>query len=68
MPMRPNTNVQRELDRLKEEYELGLSDGYDANPNQPPEWFFTKTLSALTARERGFFVGRELRLEGMEAA
>jgi len=58
-----NTNIQRELDRLKAEYAAGLEEGYDADPNRLPAFWHSKTLMQLTARERGFFVGRELRIE-----
>lgn len=62
-----NAHVQTQLERLRSEYEEGMDEGYSANPNQLPAWWHTKTLVQLSARERGYFCGREVRLAEEEA-
>lgn len=37
--------------------------GYDANPNELPAWWRKKGLHLLTPYERGYFLGRELRIQ-----
>lgn len=55
-----NAHVREEIARLKREFDEGVSDGYDANPNVLPD-FYSKPVKMLTARERGYFLGRTLK-------
>lgn len=63
---RPNDNVTKELQHLEEEWQAGIDEGYSQNPNTLPEWFFRKPVSMLTARERGYVFGRELKIHDKE--
>lgn len=63
---RENASVTAERARLKAERLAGMQEGFAANPNILPDWYSNKTLVNLTARQRGYFVGRELRIEEME--
>lgn len=58
---RVNAHVQIELERLAGERLTGEREGYEADPNILPA-FFNKQVVNLTARERGYWFGRELRL------
>jgi pyridoxine/pyridoxamine 5'-phosphate oxidase len=58
-----NLSTQATKRRLQSEFDNGMADGYDA-ANQPlPSFYLTKKLFELTARERGFWYGRETRLQ-----
>jgi hypothetical protein len=63
--MRVNAHVLTELKRLAAEREAGELEGYSADVNQLPE-FFAQPYIRLTARQRGFIFGRELRLQEMK--
>lgn len=63
-----NANVKSELARLADEKAAGIREGFAANVNQLPAFYFDKPLVKLTARERGYVIGREFRLEEMEGA
>lgn len=58
-----NTHVRAETERLQAEFNAGMDEGYDKALLPLPGWYFEKTLTMLTARERGYFFGRELRLQ-----
>ena len=64
--MKVNAHVQGETDRLDTEYNAGVEAGYEANPNQLPEFYYSKPIYLLTARERGYFFGREIKLQEMK--
>lgn len=61
----PSENVQKELKHLEEEWQAGIDEGYSQNPNVLPEWF-SKPYIRLTAKERGYIFGRELRIHDKE--
>lgn len=61
-----NANVQSELAHLAAEKEAGIREGFAANVDALPAFYFDKPIAKLTARERGYFIGREFRLEEME--
>lgn len=63
-----NANVRGELARLADEKAAGIREGFAANVNQLPAFYFDKPIVKLTARERGYMIGREFRLEEMEGA
>jgi len=50
------------VDGYVAEVDEGLIEGNAANPNILPVFWFNKTLSQLTSKERAYFVGREVRL------
>lgn len=58
---RVNAHVNGELKRLAAERAAGELEGYEADPNVLPA-FFGKQVINLTARERGYWFGRELRI------
>ena len=60
--MKENLAIQTERKRLADEYWAGMDEGYDANPNTLPE-FFWKPYVNFTARQRGYAFGRELRIQ-----
>lgn len=64
--MSVNTDVQKELDRLRVEWDTGMQEGYDAANTPLPRWYFDKPPAMLTARERGHWFGRELHLQERE--
>jgi hypothetical protein len=61
MAVKPNAHVQAELDRLRDEWDRGAVDGYEADPNRTPAWF-TLGYHLLYAYQRGYLWGRELRI------
>lgn len=64
--MKPNANIQKELDQLAAAWDAGEAAGYDAALRPLPEWYRTKTLHMLSPYERAFWFGRELRLQEMK--
>jgi hypothetical protein len=56
-----NADVQEKRVDNYAQFDQGYIDGYveghDHGTKPLPDWFATKTLKMLTARERGFFVG-----------
>ena len=63
--MRVNAHVLTELKRLTAEREAGELEGYNADVNKLPEFFYQPYVR-LTARQRGYIFGRELRLLEMK--
>ncbi|MCC6454175.1 MAG: hypothetical protein IT328_04480 [Caldilineaceae bacterium] len=64
---RVNAHVATELAHLAAEWEAGMVEGYDANANRMPAFCFDRPYANLTARQRGYVFGRELRIqEGTE--
>jgi hypothetical protein len=62
---KPNANVQQVLDDLAAKRDAGELDGYSADANILPE-FFNKPYLNLTAYQRGYVYGRELRIRELE--
>jgi hypothetical protein len=60
-----NANVQGILADLAAKRNAGELDGYSADPNILPE-FFSKSYINLTAYQRGYVYGRELRIRELE--
>lgn len=58
---RENATVTVERARQREERDEGLVEGYEANPNILPVFFFMP-YSNLTARQRAYIFGREIKL------
>jgi hypothetical protein len=50
-------------DEQRAAYDEGLVEGYEANPNVLPAFWFRKPLINLTNRERAYMVGREIKLQ-----
>lgn len=63
--MRDNADVVKQKKELSDNWYEGYEAGYAANPNIPPPWYFSKVPSRLTPYERGFWWGRELRIQEM---
>jgi hypothetical protein len=62
------TEAQRvERAWLQNEADEGMVEGYESNLNELPAFYYEQTLYKLTARQRGFFFGRELRIHDLEA-
>lgn len=59
--MNEPAHVRLERARLMQDWWTGLDEGYHADANLLPA-FWSKPLNRLTARERGYFFGRELRI------
>jgi hypothetical protein len=57
-----NAHVQTARAQTLSEYEQGFWEGYEVNLNLLPAWYFEKPLYRLTARQRGYWFGREIRL------
>lgn len=57
-----NAHIRAERAHILSEYEQGFWEGYEANINQLPEWYFRLAVVRLTARQRGYWLGREIRL------
>lgn len=58
---RENAAVTAERARQRNERDEGLVEGYEANPNILPPYYF-KPFSMLTTRQRAYIVGREIKL------
>ena len=64
-----SASVRAERARLDSEYEAGFWEGYEASPQTLPAFWFTKAPGHMTARQRGYFFGREVRrTESAEAS
>ncbi len=61
-----NAAVQNERARLANEWLEGADEGYHANVNALPEFWFTQTPARMTAWQRGYFFGRELKMSERE--
>jgi hypothetical protein len=62
------TEAQRvERAWLQNEADEGMVEGYESDLNVLPEWYFVQPLYKLTARQRGYWFGRELRVKDLEA-
>ena len=61
-----NASVRAERERLAQQFDDGVDEGYEANPNELPEWWFKLPPGRMTARQRGFFFGRELKRQEAE--
>lgn len=59
-----NENTRQEEERIAATYDEGLVEGYEANVNVLPEFYF-KPYYMLTARQRAYIFGREVRLNDM---
>lgn len=57
-----NAHVQAETERLRNEEEEGMAEGYDAPPNTLPGWWFSVPVGNLTARQRGYLFGKLTRM------
>lgn len=57
-----NAHVRAETERLRHEFDEGMVEGYDAGVNAIPDWWFRVPVGNLTARQRGYFCGRQARL------
>jgi hypothetical protein len=57
-----NATVRAERERLEQEWLEGADEGYHANVNTLPPWWFLLAPGDMTRRQRGYFFGRELRL------
>jgi hypothetical protein len=66
--MKPNANIQKELDALAAAWEAGEAAGYDAALHPLPEWYSTTPLIRLSPYQRAYWFGRELRLQEIKKA
>jgi hypothetical protein len=57
-----NAAVQAERERLEQEWWDGALEGYEANPNELPSFWFTLPPGRMTARQRGYVFGHGLRM------
>jgi hypothetical protein len=58
------TEAQRkEREWIENEFDEGILEGYESNLNAPPLWFHNLPVSMLTARQRGYWFGRETRIQ-----
>lgn len=58
--MRPNAHVQTELARLRDEWDRGAVEGYETPLTTRPA-FVVNRYTDMTAYQRGYLLGRELR-------
>lgn len=57
-----NQHTKTEQEATATAYDEGMVAGYDADPNHLPDWWFSKAPGYLTARQRGYWFGRETRM------
>ena len=57
-----NAHVRAERARLQAEWDAGEAEGFSANVNVLPEFYF-RSYSSLHARQRAYIFGRELQLQ-----
>lgn len=60
-----NLHVKQEQERTEQEYWAGAIEGYDANPNELPDFVFKVYAWRWTARQRGIWDGRQVRAREM---
>jgi hypothetical protein len=58
--MSENAQVKAERLRQQREWEAGVDEGYEAT-GPLPNWMFTLAPAMLTARQQGYWFGRQLR-------
>lgn len=58
--MKPNASVQAELARLRDEWDRGAVEGYETPLTTRPA-FAINRYADMTAYQRGYLLGRELR-------
>ena len=63
--MQENAHVKSERARLADEWDRGIHDGYETNPNPLPA-FFSKPYKEMTAYERAYIFGREVKIAELE--
>lgn len=61
-----NHRVQAERQRLRDAFSDGMAEGYYDAAKPLPSWYFDRPLARLTARERGWWYGRETRTQEEE--
>lgn len=57
-----NEHVRAERQQLDEAYDVAMAEGYESLMEPMPAFYFTKTLAMLTKKQRGYWIGREIRL------
>jgi hypothetical protein len=63
------TEAQRkEQEWIENEYDEGCLEGYEADPNKLPSWWYDTVPARLTARQRGYWYGREIKVQEMTNA
>lgn len=62
MAPKPNADVQKKLEELREAFLKGVADGIDSDFNFLPEFECTKVVKDLTAYERGYFLGQQIKI------
>lgn len=62
MPLRVNAHVLTELQRLQAEWDEGMIEGYGANVNRLPAWWYDTPPYTMTRRQQGYVFGRTVRL------
>lgn len=56
--------VQGEMQTL---FDDGMVEGYHSDLNRPPEWYWTTPAYMWGPSKRGFWMGRELRMQEIAA-